>query len=241
MLLLQPHPPVSLAPRRFGLRFGLLALALGLAAGSAGAEVQGFHDVRDVVVPAAGWVRVPLDLAAVRHMAPGGADLHVFSRTGGEVPLRIEPAPPRKREPAGRVVPALARRRRRRMVSGRRRRIGAGPPPAPSPDAGPLPPGCSRPCRGEPGWHRVAAARAGRPPDRGREGRGHLSGHPGPLPAAALAAPAGRRPACRRSRWSRSSVRACRSPRPTPTAGRGRPAPWSAPSLCRPRARPRGG
>src|SRR4029077_10306190 len=61
-----------------------------------------FHDVRDVVVPAAGWVRVPLDIAAVRHMAPGGADLHLFSQTGGEVPLRIEPAPPRSESrPAG--------------------------------------------------------------------------------------------------------------------------------------------
>jgi hypothetical protein len=99
VLLSQPHFPMSPAPwRASGARPGIhfaLALALGLAAGSAGAEVQGFHIVREVAVPAAGWVRVPLDLAAVQHMAPGGVDLHVFSRTGGEVPLRIEPAPPR--------------------------------------------------------------------------------------------------------------------------------------------------
>jgi hypothetical protein len=81
----------------------LLALALiaGLRTASAGGEVQGFHYARDVAVPAPGWVRVPLDLAAVRHMAPGGADLHVFSPAGGEVPPRIEPAPPRpERRPA---------------------------------------------------------------------------------------------------------------------------------------------
>jgi hypothetical protein len=86
-------------PRRTVL---LLALAL-TAAGTAGvdAEVQGFHYTRDVAVPAPGWVRVPLDLAAVRHLAPGGADLHVFSPAGGELPLRVEPAPPRsERRPA---------------------------------------------------------------------------------------------------------------------------------------------
>jgi hypothetical protein len=87
-MILIVHPPPAL-------RAWSLALALGLAVGAAGAEVQGFHYVRDVVVPAAGWVRVPLDLAAVQHMAPGGADLHLFSRTGAEVPVRLEPAPPR--------------------------------------------------------------------------------------------------------------------------------------------------
>ncbi len=81
-------------PLRSRLRLAL-AFALGLAAGGAEAQVQGFHYTRDVAVPAAGWVRVPLDLAAVRHMAAGGADLHVFARTGGEVRVRIEPAPPR--------------------------------------------------------------------------------------------------------------------------------------------------
>jgi hypothetical protein len=86
---------LPLKPRlRPSLRLAL-ALALGLAARGAEAEVQGFHYTRDVAAPSVGWVRVPLDLAAVQHMAPGGADLHVFARTGGEVRLRIEPAPPR--------------------------------------------------------------------------------------------------------------------------------------------------
>jgi hypothetical protein len=81
----------------------LLALALiaDLRTASARADVQGFHYARAVEVPAPGWVRVPLDLAAVRHLAPGGADLHVLSPTGGEVPPRMEPAPPRpERRPA---------------------------------------------------------------------------------------------------------------------------------------------
>jgi hypothetical protein len=90
----QPHLVVSPLRRAPGVRL-VLALALGLIAARAQAEVQGFRTLRDVAVPSPGWVRVPLDLAAVRHMAPEGADLHVFSRTGGEVPLRLEPAPPR--------------------------------------------------------------------------------------------------------------------------------------------------
>jgi hypothetical protein len=86
---------------RPALRAVTLALALGLAAGSARGDVQGFHYTREVAVPAPGWVRVPLDLAAVRHLAPGGADLHAISPAGGEVLLRIEPAPPRaERRPA---------------------------------------------------------------------------------------------------------------------------------------------
>lgn len=75
-----------------------MALVFTLAAGLATvarAEVQGFHYTRQVEIPSPGWVQVPLDLAAVRHLAPGGADLRVISPTGGEVPLRIEPAAPR--------------------------------------------------------------------------------------------------------------------------------------------------
>ncbi len=82
----------------------LLALVCGLALGTPGAgraEVQGFHYTRDVEVPSPGWVQVPLDLGAVQHMAPGGADLRVFSAAGGEVIPRIEPAVPRsERRPA---------------------------------------------------------------------------------------------------------------------------------------------
>ncbi|MFL6260686.1 MAG: hypothetical protein ACJ76Y_13310 [Thermoanaerobaculia bacterium] len=90
-----------LPPQRGARTLLALALIAGLRTASARGEVQGFHYTRDVAVPAPGWVRVPLDLAAVRHMAPGGADLHVFSPAGGEVPPRIEPAPPSpERRPA---------------------------------------------------------------------------------------------------------------------------------------------
>ncbi|HEY4563198.1 MAG TPA: hypothetical protein VIJ36_09475 [Thermoanaerobaculia bacterium] len=86
---------------RSALRSVTFVLALGLAAASARGDVQGFHYTREAAVPAPGWVRVPLDLAAVRHLAPGGADLHVFSPSGGEIPARLEPAPPRtERRPA---------------------------------------------------------------------------------------------------------------------------------------------
>jgi len=87
----------------------LALIALGLAAGQARAEVQGFHYTREAAVPAAGWVRVPLDIAAVQHLASGAADLHVFSAAGEELPVRIEPALARtSRRPAAafRVEPA---------------------------------------------------------------------------------------------------------------------------------------
>jgi len=85
----------------------LLACALGPAA--APAQVEGFHYTREVTVPSPGWVRVPLDLAAVQHLAPGAADLHVFSPAGGEVPLRLEPAATRsERRPVEAPKPARA-------------------------------------------------------------------------------------------------------------------------------------
>jgi Protein of unknown function (DUF3999) len=68
----------------------LPAVLLVLATGGAGAAVEGYHYTREVVVTEAGWVRVPLDLAAMQHLAPGGSDLHVLSPSGGEVPVRIE-------------------------------------------------------------------------------------------------------------------------------------------------------
>ncbi len=71
-----------------------LLLAL-LATGGAQAAVEGFHYTRDVQVTAPGWVRVPLDLAAIQHLAPGAADLHVISPGGGEIPMRVETAAPR--------------------------------------------------------------------------------------------------------------------------------------------------
>ena len=77
------------------MRAGGLALALLLAAGPASGEVEGFQFTRDVEVAAPGWVRVPLDLAALQHLAPGAADLHVFAPGGGEVPLRVATSIPR--------------------------------------------------------------------------------------------------------------------------------------------------
>src|SRR5688572_23229227 len=66
------------------------APAAAPATGSGGSLYE-----RDVEVPAPGWVRVPLDLAAVRHLAPEAVDLHVIAPGGGEVPVRVEPRAPR--------------------------------------------------------------------------------------------------------------------------------------------------
>jgi len=72
------------------------AILLGLLAAStavtAHATVEGYHYTREVTVTEAGWVRVPLDLAAIQHLAPGGADLRVLSPSGGEASVRIETA-----------------------------------------------------------------------------------------------------------------------------------------------------
>ena len=70
---------------------GLLAAfcAVPIPAGA----VDGFLYSREVQVPAPGWVRVPLDLAAAVHLAPGGADLHVFAPGGGEVASSLESGP----------------------------------------------------------------------------------------------------------------------------------------------------
>jgi hypothetical protein len=76
-------------------RAGVLAAMALLAAGAVRGEVEGFHYTREVEVPAAGWVRVPLDLAALQHLAPGAMDLHVFAPGGGEVPVRVAASVPR--------------------------------------------------------------------------------------------------------------------------------------------------
>jgi len=96
-------------PRR---RFAHAAAAGLLAAFCAvpipAAAVDGFLYSREVQVPAPGWVRVPLDPAAAQHMAPGGADLHVFAPGGGEVALDVEsgpPAPPSSPSPPRTTTP----------------------------------------------------------------------------------------------------------------------------------------
>ncbi|HEX3126361.1 MAG TPA: DUF3999 family protein [Thermoanaerobaculia bacterium] len=72
-----------------------LATALTLLLfGPSAQALPGFAYTRDLGVPAAGWVRVPLDLAALRHMAPGGADIRVLSPGGAVVPFRLGVALP---------------------------------------------------------------------------------------------------------------------------------------------------
>jgi hypothetical protein len=66
-----------------------LALAALLAGGRAWGAVEGFQYTREVEVPAAGWVRVPLDQATLQHLAPAAVDLHVFGPGGGEVPPEL--------------------------------------------------------------------------------------------------------------------------------------------------------
>jgi hypothetical protein len=72
----------------------LAALAAFLLSSQSGQALPGFAYARDLNVPAAGWVRVPLDLAALRHMAPGGADIRVLSPGGAVVPFRLGVALP---------------------------------------------------------------------------------------------------------------------------------------------------
>lgn len=75
-----------------GLALPGLLLLLGALA-PAQAAVEGFTYSRNIVVPAdvpsAGWVRVPLDADTLRHMAPGGADLHLFSAAGDQIPFQL--------------------------------------------------------------------------------------------------------------------------------------------------------
>lgn len=81
-----------------GLAAAILAFSLLLSHSIA--ALEGFAYTRAVEVPAAGWVRVPLDLGALRHMAPGGADLRVFAPNGEPVPSRLSASlPQRERRP----------------------------------------------------------------------------------------------------------------------------------------------
>lgn len=80
--------------RAFGFPLPVLVVLVGACLASPLHALAGFAWTRDVDVPAAGWVRVPLDIAAIRHMAPGGADLHVFSPGGESIPFRLAAAPP---------------------------------------------------------------------------------------------------------------------------------------------------
>lgn len=78
----------------------LSALAAFLLSSSSLQALPGFAYVRDLNVPAAGWVRVPLDQPALRHMAAGGADVRVLSPGGQVIPFRLSVAlPPSGRRP----------------------------------------------------------------------------------------------------------------------------------------------
>lgn len=78
--------------------FGAVILTVaGLLFAHSSQALTGFTYTRAVDVPrapAGGWVRVPLDLNALRHMAPGGADLRVFAPDGKPVPHRLTASPP---------------------------------------------------------------------------------------------------------------------------------------------------
>ena len=75
--------------RAFGFPLPALFLLAGFCLVQPVHSLDGFAFTRVFEVPAAGWVRVPLDMAALRHMAPGGADLHVFAPGGESIPFRL--------------------------------------------------------------------------------------------------------------------------------------------------------
>lgn len=86
-----------LAPLSLASRASLAWLLAATVPAPLTAAVEGFAYTRDVQVAAPGPVRVPLDVPALQHMAPGGADLHLFAPGGGEVPVRVEPWMPASR------------------------------------------------------------------------------------------------------------------------------------------------
>lgn len=87
-------------PPRFALSVGLLGLCATMAAALEPARVY----ERDLDVAAAGWVRVPLDLEALRHITPDGADLRVIGPDGAEVPRRLASPPARPGRRPARVI-----------------------------------------------------------------------------------------------------------------------------------------
>ena len=89
------------------MRQGALLLLAGLLAGSAAAQPAappspaGFAYARTVEVATTGWVRVPLDAAALRHGAADGSTLQVIGPEGEEIDRRVEAyQPPGERRPA---------------------------------------------------------------------------------------------------------------------------------------------
>ena len=74
------------------LRPALTLAALAALPGSARADAGRLYS-RPVAVPSAGVVRVPLDLATLRHLGADGAGLRVFGPKGEEVPGWMQPYP----------------------------------------------------------------------------------------------------------------------------------------------------
>lgn len=84
-------------------RLALAACLFGLAAPLAALEPARIYE-RDLDVAAAGWIRVPLDLEALRHITPDGGDLRVIGPDGGEVPRLLASPPARPGRRPARVI-----------------------------------------------------------------------------------------------------------------------------------------
>ncbi|HEV7667474.1 MAG TPA: DUF3999 family protein [Thermoanaerobaculia bacterium] len=83
--------------------FAFAACLIGLGGPLAGLEPARVFE-RDVDVAAAGWVRVPLDLEALRHSTPDGGDLRVIGPAGDEVPRLLASPPARPGRRQARVI-----------------------------------------------------------------------------------------------------------------------------------------
>jgi Protein of unknown function (DUF3999) len=95
--------PVVAGPRR-GEPSGAAGTSRGAGtSGAAGTRLQDTPYSRPVEVPAAGWVRVPLDLPALRHLGLYGS-LRVTSPSGEEVPRWTAPFVPDGERRTAKVV-----------------------------------------------------------------------------------------------------------------------------------------
>ncbi len=84
-------------------RITSIACLFALAAPLAGIEPARIFE-RDVEVAVSGWVRVPLDLEALRRITPDGDDLRVIGPTGDEVPRRLASPPARPGRRSAQVI-----------------------------------------------------------------------------------------------------------------------------------------
>lgn len=84
-------------------RFALAVCLFGFGGPLAALEPARVFE-RDLDVAAAGWVRVPLDLEALRHITTDGGDLRVIGPDGAEVPRRLASPPVRPGRRPARVI-----------------------------------------------------------------------------------------------------------------------------------------